>query len=127
MATIQGIPSIKRGPLAVALILAALLVALTSFPTIVRLLTDWYWFSALGFQSVFLTTIGTKLFLGIGVAILSFGFFYANLRFAQRGLVPDPVVVNLFSLGATAHDGSGTAIEYSALPVDHSTTRDAWA
>jgi uncharacterized membrane protein (UPF0182 family) len=95
MATIQGIPDIKRGPLAAALLLVVLLVALTSFPTMVRLLTDWYWFSALGFQSVFSTTIGTKLFLGIGVALLSFGFFYANLRFAQRGLVPDPVVVNI--------------------------------
>ena len=95
MATIQSISGLKRGPLAVVILVVVLLVTLTSFPTMVRLLTDWYWFSALGFQSVFLTTIGTKVFLGFGVGLLSFGFFYGNLRFAQRGMVPDPVVVNI--------------------------------
>ena len=35
------------------------------------------------------------MLLGLGTGVLAFAFFYANLLFAQRGLVPDPVVVNI--------------------------------
>ncbi len=39
--------------------------------------------------------VGTQLGLGAAVGVLAFAFFYANLRFAQRGMVPEPVVVRL--------------------------------
>src|SRR5262245_28447622 len=64
-------------------------------PVMVRLAADWYWFQALGFQSVFLKAIALKLELGVGVGLFAFGFLYANLAFAQRGLVPLPVLVSV--------------------------------
>ncbi len=73
------------------------MLVLTSIPARIRLLSEWYWFSAVGFQSIFLKTIGTKALLGVGTGLLAFGFFYANLRFSQRGMVPDPLVVNINS------------------------------
>ena len=94
MTTPQALP-VKRWPLALILLVVLGVLALTSLPSTIRLLSDWYWFSAVGFQSVFVKTLGTKLLLGFGTGLLAFGFFYANLRFSQRGVVPDPLVVNI--------------------------------
>ncbi len=76
---------------AAALVLAVVL----GGPTLVRLITDWYWFDALGYDVVFRTALITRLGLGLGAGLLAVGFFYGNLKFAQRGMVPDPVVVRL--------------------------------
>ena len=94
MTTPQALP-VKRWSLALILLVVLGVLALTSLPSTIRLLSDWYWFSAVGFQSVFVKTLGTKLLLGFGTGLLAFGFFYANLRFSQRGVVPDPLVVNI--------------------------------
>ena len=85
----------KRGPFVLAVVVVFLIMGVMSVPAAVRLAADWYWFSSLGYQSVFLTTLSTKVLLGVGAALFAFGFFYVNLRFAQRGVVPDPVVVNI--------------------------------
>jgi uncharacterized membrane protein (UPF0182 family) len=77
--------------------LAVLLVLLTGLPALVDLMVDWQWFSALGYQSIFLTALTMKLGLGVVVGLLAFLLIYANLRLAQRGLVPDPMVVDLRS------------------------------
>jgi len=78
-------------------VLVAALVLLTGVPAAIDLAADWYWFSALGFQSVFLTALTTKVGLGLVVGVAAGAFVYANLRFAQRGMVPDPMVVGLRS------------------------------
>jgi uncharacterized membrane protein (UPF0182 family) len=82
---------------AVILIVAivAILLMTVGFPTFLRLAADWYWFQAIGFETVFLKTIGTKLVLGFGVGLFAFAFLYTNLRFAQRGLVPKPVMISI--------------------------------
>ena len=67
-----------------------LIVVLASTPSLARLAADWYWFQELGFETIFLKALGTKLALGIGIGALAFVFFYGNLRIAQRGIVPDP-------------------------------------
>ncbi len=85
----------RRNPLLVMLIIAGTLVLLTAIPSLVRLAADWYWFSALGFQTIFVTTLTTKLVLGVLVGVVSFAFFFTNLRLAQRGMVPDPLVLQL--------------------------------
>ncbi len=95
MTSIKGLSQMKRGPLVLAVVVVFLIMGLMSLPAAVRLAADWYWFSSLGYQSVFLTTLSTKVLLGVGAALFAFGFFYVNLRFAQRGVVPDPVVVNI--------------------------------
>ena len=89
------VPAMLRRFVVVTIIVVALLVLFAGFPALVNLLTDWWWFQSVGYQSVFLTSLGTKLVLGFGVGILAFTFFILNLRFAQRGLVPDPLVINV--------------------------------
>lgn len=84
----------KRSVLAVALV-AVFLVLVTGLPALVNLTVDWYWFNEIEYQSVFLTEIWTKLILGLVVGGFAFLFFFLNLRFAQRGMVPDPMVLSL--------------------------------
>jgi uncharacterized membrane protein (UPF0182 family) len=85
----------KRSALVSIAAAGVVLVALFSVPWFVRVITDWYWFDALGFEVVFLKSLWTKLVLGVVTGVVVFGFFYANLRIAQRGLVPDPFVLSL--------------------------------
>ena len=85
----------KRGPVALGLLTVFFIMTLAALPATITLLADWYWFVALGFQTIFLKTLWTKVSLGLGVGVLAFAFFYSNLLFAQRGLVPDPLVVNI--------------------------------
>src|SRR6266508_2791733 len=60
---------------------------------LVGLLAEWPWFSALGYERVFATRLVASFTLGVLVGGVAFAFLYANLRFAQRGIVPNPVVV----------------------------------
>ena len=82
----------RRTVLLVALFGLAIILA---FPALIGLAADWLWFSEVDYGVVFGTriTTGTTLFVLAGA--LAFGMLYANLRFAQRGLVPDPIVVRL--------------------------------
>jgi hypothetical protein len=92
-----------KRPVALVLVLVILaLVVLAGGPAMAEFLTDWYWFRQLGYQSVFSTRFATKLGLGLGVGLAGFLFLYANLRLAQRGVVPDPVMVRLGDSGQTA-------------------------
>jgi uncharacterized membrane protein (UPF0182 family) len=51
-------------------------------PAAVTLYTDWLWFGEIGHQSTFLRTIGPRLGLGVGAAVIAFGFVLLNLRIA---------------------------------------------
>src|SRR5205823_2008700 len=90
----------RRLGLVVLVVLFALLLLLSN---LVPLAAEWLWFQALGYQRVFTTRLVTEAVLGVGVGGLVFAFLYVNLRIAQRGLVPNPVVVQ-YSFGATAVD-----------------------
>lgn len=85
----------KRSAAFLLLVVVSIFIVLFSFPWLVHLITDWYWFDALGFETVFLRQFWTKLIIGVFVAVVSFAFFFVNLRVAQRGLVPDPLVLRL--------------------------------
>ena len=65
------------------------------FPTLVRLLAEWPWFSSLGYERVFATRIIASTLLGIVTGGFAFALLYLNLRFAQRGVVPKPVVMQM--------------------------------
>jgi len=99
MAEIGQIPGVRQGMKRRSIILFALVavffIVVTGVPALIRLAVDWYWFSEIGYQSVFLTELWTKVALGLFVGVLAFAFFYLNLRFAQRGMVPDPMVISL--------------------------------
>ncbi|MBI4419449.1 MAG: UPF0182 family protein, partial [Gemmatimonadetes bacterium] len=76
----------------VVLIAVALFLVVLGLPTLVQLLADWWWFQSVGYQSVFLKVIGSRIALGLVVGLVALAFLYANLRYAQRGLVPHPVL-----------------------------------
>jgi uncharacterized membrane protein (UPF0182 family) len=99
MSKIEQIPgmrqSMKRRSILMIALVAIFLVVVTGLPALIRLIVDWYWFSEIEYQAIFLTELWTKVALGTIAGVISFAFFYANLRFAQRGMVPDPMVISL--------------------------------
>jgi hypothetical protein len=84
-------------------------------PSVVQLAAEWPWFQALGYQRVFTTRLVAEAVLGGGVGGLVFAFLYANLRIAQRGVVPNPLLVQ-FRSGAAAVDVTGL-LRRLALPM----------
>ena len=46
------------------LLIAALVIAMSGLPSLLHLAADWYWFQALGFEPVFVTTLVTKVLVG---------------------------------------------------------------
>ncbi len=94
-------PRRPRRPGLVALVLLFALFLL--LPNLVRLAAEWPWFRALGYERVFTTRLVTEALLGLVIGGAAFAFLYTNLRVAQRGLVPNPLVVQ-FNAGASAVD-----------------------
>jgi len=84
------------------LVVVAILLLLL-LPSLVTLAAEWPWFAALGYERVFATRLVAKAILGLGAGVVAFAFLYGNLRFAQRGVVPEPLVLR-FSEGAAALD-----------------------
>ena len=82
------------------ILLFAAFAALFLFPTFTALLTDWWWFREIGYQIVFTRELTTRVLLFLAAGGLTAGVLYLNLRAAQRGLVPDPVVLQLGPGGA---------------------------
>jgi len=72
----------------ITILFGAVLVLVFFFAPLARLLAEWPWFSALGYERVFATRLIASLLLGVVTGGLSFAFLYGNLRFAQRGVVP---------------------------------------
>jgi len=79
-------------PLGLVAIIAALFLF---FPTLCELLTDWWWFREVGYELVFVRELVTRVLLFLAVGALTTAVFYLNLRLAQRGLVPYPVLLHL--------------------------------
>src|SRR2546422_1008406 len=90
----------RRLGLVMLVLLFALFLLLSN---LVPLAAEWLWFQALGYERVFTTRLVAEAVLGVAVGGLVFAFLYANLRIAQRGLVPNPLVVQVSS-GAAAVD-----------------------
>src|SRR3989440_55484 len=102
----------RRLSLVVLVVLLALLLLLSN---LVPLVAQWLWFQALDYERVFTTRLVAEALLGVGIGGLVFAFLYLNLRIAQRGLVPNPLVVQ-FSAGAAAVDVT-RLVRRRALPV----------
>ena len=75
--------------------IAALVALVLSAPALLGLLTDWWWFREIGFQIVFTRQLVTQVLLFLGAGCLTAGTLYVNLRIAQRGIVPHPVLVQV--------------------------------
>jgi uncharacterized membrane protein (UPF0182 family) len=98
----------------VLLVLAAFLL-LGLVPTVVQFYTDLLWFQEIGFTRVLLTELGTRGALFLIVLVVSFAFFFANLRFAQRGVVPFPLRLQLAP--ETPPVDIASALQRLTLPV----------
>lgn len=110
--TIPRLPSRtvrRRGLTALVFVSIVLLLA----PVLLRMAAEWPWFTALGYQRVFATRLFAELLLGFAVGAIAFAFLYASFRFAQRGVVPNPIRLSL--------DGGR-----SILDVTHLLRRLAW-
>ena len=77
------------------ILVAAAFAALFFVPAFTALLTDWWWFREIGYQIVFTRELTTRVLLFLAAGGLTFGVLYLNLRAAQRGRVPDPVVLRV--------------------------------
>src|SRR6185312_1725496 len=86
---------VPRRRLALFLGIAALAALGISFPGLVVLLTDWWWFREIGYQIVFTRALTTRLLLFFGAGGITFVLIYLNLRIAQRGLVANPILLQL--------------------------------
>src|SRR6266576_3672444 len=85
---------VRRGRRRVVLwLVVGLGVLIVFISPLVGLLAEWPWFSALGYERVFATRLVASFTLGVVAGGVAFAFLYANLRFAQRGIVPNPVVI----------------------------------
>src|SRR2546430_761537 len=89
----------RRLGLVVLVLLFALFLLLSN---LVPLAAEWLWFQALGYARVLTTRLVAEAVLGVAVGGAVFAFLYANLGMAQRGLVPNPLVVQVS--GAAAVD-----------------------
>ena len=97
------------------ILLAAAFAALFFVPAFTALLTDWWWFREIGYQIVFTRELTARVLLFLAAGGLTFGVLYLNLRAAQRGLVPDPVVLR-FGPG-TRQLNISAALRRMSLPV----------
>jgi len=68
--------------------LVSLVLLLTAFTTITALLADWWWFSEVGYEGVFIKTLTVKASLFFGVGFFVFGFLLLNFAIASRSRLP---------------------------------------
>ena len=63
---------------------AVLLVTVFLREVVVGFLTDWWWFSAVGYESVFIRTLSSRILLFIFFSLFFLLFFFGNLWAAAR-------------------------------------------
>ena len=97
------------------LVIAAVAAVLFLFPVLSAFLTDWWWFQEIGYQVVFTRELVTRTALFLAAGGLTFGVLYGNLRLAQRGLVPNPIMLQLGD--ATPPFNFTAALRRFAFPV----------
>ncbi|MEO8199395.1 MAG: UPF0182 family protein [Gemmatimonadota bacterium] len=103
-----------RRRFAIALVLLAV-VLLILFPVLNGSLVDWWWFKEIGYQVVFTRQVLTQLVLFLVGGLMTGIVIYLNLRIAQRGIVPNPIV---FTFGQSAPRVNITAaVRRLSLPV----------
>jgi uncharacterized membrane protein (UPF0182 family) len=109
-----GFP-LSRSRLLLLLLLITGAAVLILFPILSGFLTDWWWFKEIGYQIVFTRELVTRILLFVAASSLTAGFLYVNLRTAQRGLVPHPIVLQLGE--TTASLNIPAALRRFTLPV----------
>lgn len=83
----------RRAPLLIIVALAAVFFILV--PAGSSFLVELWWFREIGYQVVFLKELVARSLLFAGAGVLAFATLHTTLRIAQRGVVPDPVLVHV--------------------------------
>ncbi|NOT09746.1 MAG: UPF0182 family protein [Gemmatimonadales bacterium] len=84
-----------RRRIVVLLVLALVVAGFMLFPLLSRFLTEWWWFKEVGYQVVFTRQLVSRTLLFLGGGTLTFLVLYLNLRLAQRGVVPNPILLQV--------------------------------
>jgi len=58
------------------------------FSSIITLVTDWWWFSEIGFTDVFTKSLSTKVVLGLTAGLFAAAFLLTNFLVAMRSKIP---------------------------------------
>jgi len=58
------------------------------FTSIIALITDWWWFSEVGFTEIFIKSLSTKVILGLTVGFFAAAFLLTNFLAAMRSKIP---------------------------------------
>ena len=58
------------------------------FSSIVAFVTDWWWFSEVGFTEIFFTSLSTKIVLGLSTGLFAAAFLLTNFLVAMRSKIP---------------------------------------
>ena len=82
-----------RSPFRVT-VLAALALAVFVLPSLVEVVTDWWWFDELGYQATYATILGAQATLGALAFAVAFAWLNANLRVAARSLPVESQIVS---------------------------------
>src|SRR5215213_2660680 len=77
---------------AVVSVVTLLFVLLTIVPTFVGFVTDLFWFREIGYQTVFITELTTKVGLFVFAGLVTYAFLAVNARLARTGPSRVPVL-----------------------------------
>jgi hypothetical protein len=91
-----------RSPFRVTL-LAALVLAAFVLPSLVEVVTDWWWFDELGHQATYATVLGAQATLGGLAFVVSLAWLTAHLRIAARTL-PGVGAKGAYFVRGSGHD-----------------------
>src|SRR3989344_8130380 len=58
------------------------------FPSPVALVTDWWWFSEVGFTEIFTKSLSAKIVLGLTTGLFAAAFLLSNFLIAVRSKIP---------------------------------------
>ncbi len=82
-----------RAPLVIAVAIAFLLFIVV--PAASGFFADLWWFREIAYDVVFIRTVTTRLLLFLVAGAVGSATLYLNLSIAQRGVVPEPVMVRM--------------------------------
>jgi uncharacterized protein len=93
-----------------ALLAIAGVVAFVILPNLVEFLMEWFWFYAIGYRDVFVTSLRAQASLGAFVLLFAFLVLYGNLWLAISSIVSPYIVIG---------SRSGGTVQQATLRRDH--------
>src|SRR3989344_389447 len=70
------------------IVLGIIFLSFVFFSTIVAFVTDWWWFTEVGYTEIFIKSLGAKVVLGLTVSIIASIFLLINFLVAVSSKIP---------------------------------------